>query len=89
MLLDSREGPVGRHVQRRADDVLVDARRRGSVILANANMDLIIEERHVGENSVEIGLFSDGRFSRYLAEKDAREQNIFRPAILNAGFFSV
>ena len=89
LLLDSKLGPVGQEVQQRADIVLAGARERASVILSNADMNQIIQPQATGSNSIAVGFFSPGRFSSYLRAKDAREQNIFKPAILAAGFVAV
>lgn len=80
-LLHSQEGPVGRHVERKAQEVTAAARRNAAVIMhRQPSVVSAIDFEQTGTEAV-VGIRDEGPISQYLAGKELREENILRAAL--------
>ena len=82
-LLQSPVGPVGQDLRRRSENITQLVRVNATRILEEMSAELIGYDIRVGDAGLEsvIGMVEGGRWDRYLAAKEQREQNIFAPAL--------
>ena len=89
-LLQSPDGPVGREVARRAEEIVTAARSNARIILHRlpddtfadvaAAIDFEMSRTGDGEIAATIGIRDEGSISRYLSDKEAREGVVLRRA---------
>lgn len=85
-MLEDPAGPVGADLRRRSENVTALVRQNAQRIIRTLPADVVeyeIQSSEEGLRSV-IGIKGSGRWSEYLAAKEAREAVIFAPA-LDAG----
>ena len=79
-LLEAPDGPVGREVRQRAEQVSEAARKRVRFIMQRSPLGPIVSS-DVGfaphGNGYEIGIRGSGRIDFYLAEKEVREDGVW------------
>lgn len=76
-LLDSEDGPVGQEVQHRAEQVVAQAQENIRIIMADSFIDPSSAVGFVMEGSTaRIGIRDEGRVTRYLDAKAAREVDV-------------
>jgi hypothetical protein len=73
-LLDSREGPVGRLVEQKAQEITAAAQRNAAVIMhRHPGVVSAIDYEMTSGPAARIGVRDEGEISRYLAAKALRE----------------
>jgi hypothetical protein len=73
-LLDSREGPAGRLVEQKAQEVTAVARRNAAVIMhRNPGVVSATDYAMTSGTEARVGIRNEGRISEYLAAKAVRE----------------
>lgn len=78
LLLETDTGPVGLAVRRRAEDVRDNARNGVREIMANSSIDPsgAVDFQMIGDATAIVGIRDEGKVSRYLDEKAARESEV-------------
>ena len=82
-LLETEQGPVGREIRRRAEEVVVRARQNVGFIMARSAVAI---SQDVGfalgpDLTAIIGIRNTGRQTEYLAAKEVREAVWLTPAL--------
>ena len=82
-LLESPDGPVGRDLERRVINITQLVRDNATKILEQMPPEIVGYEIVNGDDGLAaiIGVQGAGRWSSYLAAKEAREAVVFAPAL--------
>lgn len=82
-LLQDPDGPVGRDLRRRAENITELVRDNATRVLQRMPREIVQYEIRNGDDGLEavIGVSGSGRWSSYLAAKEQREKVIFAPAL--------